>query len=65
MRPDRIAGHVARLLDIDRQVQAWLAVGVSRDEITRRCAVMVGRDPEAFAREMAERWQREMGGAAW
>ena len=65
MRPERIPGHVARLLAIDRKVQAWLAAGLSRDDIVRRCAVEIGVDPEILSKEMAEKWERETGGAAW
>jgi hypothetical protein len=61
MRPDLIAGHVSRLLAIERQVQAWLAAGVSRDDISRRCAVEIGVDPETFAQEVAAAWKRETG----
>jgi hypothetical protein len=64
MRPDLIAGHVARLLDIDRQIQAWLAAGVSRNGIYRRCALEIGADPDTFARELAEAWARQQGCAA-
>ena len=64
-RPDLIAGHVDRLLAIDRKEQAWPAGGVSCGESVRRCAVEIGRDSETFARELAETWERETGCAAW
>lgn len=62
MRPDRIAGHVDRLLAIDRQVQTWLAAGVPRPEIVRQAAVMVGLDPEVFAQQFTATLEREYGG---
>ena len=64
MNPERTARYVARLLDLDRRIQAWLAGGVPRDEIIRRCAIDIGVDPERFARETAAAWEREQGRSA-
>jgi len=63
MSPERTECYIARLLGLDRRIRAWLADGVSRNDIGRRCAVEIGVDPEKFVRETAEAWEREEGRA--
>jgi hypothetical protein len=54
MSPERTERYIARLLDLDRRIQEWLAAGVPRDEIVRRCAVDIGVPPEQFAQQLEE-----------